>query len=393
MTAAKIDNLLPGWVKPAGRPVRATFSLVNREQSTRFEDIYVDGSGAMLRGSIEVDSANELMSVNLPVFGLSEGDKASLKADRGPDGSMRVVMRGDIFDGRSFVKTSISGSAPDQKPKAQRDLDLDIKISRVLGHFGEALRSVELKLSRRGGQLRAFTLNATLGRDTPLKGDLRESRDLRDQRSRSSSSSSQVLYLDTSDAGALFRFTDTYPRMTGGRLWVMMDAPNADLVPQEGMLNIRDFVIRGEHELEGVLPNSPSVQRDNIAFTYLNVEFTRTPGKLAIRDGVVRGPVIGATIDGALDYQRDEVHLRGTFVPLYTLNNLLLHVPIVGLFLGGGNTNTGVFGVTYEVVGTPGQPMLRINPASALAPGILRKFFEFPASNETIRPAQQDLAR
>ena len=32
MTAAKIDNLLPGWVKPAGRPVRATFSLVNREQ-------------------------------------------------------------------------------------------------------------------------------------------------------------------------------------------------------------------------------------------------------------------------------------------------------------------------------------------------------------------------
>ena len=134
---------------------------------------------------------------------------------------MRVVMRGDIFDGRSFVKSSISGSAPDQKQKAQRDLDLDIKMSRVLGHLGEALRSVELKLSRRGGQLRAFTLNATLGRDTPLKGDLRESRDLRDQRSRSGSS--QVLYLDTSDAGALFRFTDTYPRMTGGRVWVMMD--------------------------------------------------------------------------------------------------------------------------------------------------------------------------
>ena len=391
LTAAKIDNLLPGWVKPAGRPVRATFALVNREQSTRFDDIYVDGSGAMLRGSIEVDSANELLTVNFPVFSLSEGDKATLKADRGPDGSLRVVMRGDIFDGRSFVKTSISGSASDQKPKPQRDLDLDIKVSRVLGHNGEALRSVELKFSRRGGQLRSFALNATLGRDTPLKGDMRESRDLRDQRGRSGNG--QVLYLDTNDAGALFRFTDTYPRMTGGRVWVLMDAPSSDLVPQEGVLNIRDFSIRGERELESVLPNNPNVQRDNIAFTYLNVEFTRTPGKLAIREGVVRGPVIGATIDGALDYQRDEVHLRGTFVPLYTLNNLLLHVPIVGLFLGGGSTNTGVFGITYEVVGTPGQPTLRINPASALAPGILRKFFEFPASNENVRPAQQDLAR
>jgi hypothetical protein len=94
-----------------------------------------------------------------------------------------------------------------------------------------------------------------------------------------------------------------------------------------------------------------------------------------------------------MDYQRDEVHLRGTFVPLYTLNNLLLHVPIVGLLLSGGNSNTGVFGITYEVVGTPGQPMLRINPASALAPGILRKFFEFPATNENTRTAPTELAR
>jgi Protein of unknown function len=389
LTAAKIDNLLPGWVKPSGWPVHASFALISRDQSTRFEDIFVDGSGATLRGAIEVDSSHELSSVNFPVFGLTEGDKASLKADRGPDGSLRVVMRGEIFDGRSFVKSSISG-ASDPKQKAQRDLDLDIKVSRVLGHLGEALRSVEMKMTRRGGQIRTFALNATLGRDTPLKADMR---DLREQRGRNGNG--QVLYLDTNDAGALLRFTDTYPRMNGGHLWVVMDPPSASLVPQEGSMNIRDFSIRGERELEGVLPNAQAVPRDNIQFTSLNVEFTRTPGKLTIRDGVVRGPVIGATIDGSIEYQRDEVHLRGTFVPLYTLNNLLLHVPIVGLFLGGGNSNTGVFGITYEVVGTPGQPMLRVNPASALAPGILRKFFEFPATNENSRavPVPVEVAR
>ena len=51
-------------------------------------------------------------------------------------------------------------------------------------------------------------------------------------------------------------------------------------------------------------------------------------------------------------------------------------IPVLGLFLGGGS-NEGLFGVTYEVVGTLGQPVLRVNPISAMAPGVLRKIFEF----------------
>ena len=47
------------------------------------------------------------------------------------------------------------------------------------------------------------------------------------------------------------------------------------------------------------------------------------------------------------------------------------------LFVLGGGSNEGLFGVTYEVVGTPGQPVLRVNPISAMAPGVLRKIFEF----------------
>jgi hypothetical protein len=33
--------------------------------------------------------------------------------------------------------------------------------------------------------------------------------------------------------------------------------------------------------------------------------------------------------------------------------------------------------VTYEVVGTPGQPVLRVNPISAMFPGVTRKIMEF----------------
>jgi hypothetical protein len=110
----------------------------------------------------------------------------------------------------------------------------------------------------------------------------------------------------------------------------------------------------------------------------MRVDFTRSLGRFTIREGIVRGQAIGATVDGYIDYTRDEVRMRGTFVPLYGLNNMFGQIPLFGMFLGG--SNEGLLGVTYEVVGPPGAPVLRVNPISAVAPGLLRKFFEFPTT-------------
>ena len=116
------------------------------------------------------------MSANFPVFSLSDGDKVTLKADRGSDGVLRVTMRGDVYDGRNFVKASLAGDAGQSPSTKQTDLDLDIKIGTVVGHNGETLRGLDLRLSRRGGHIRSFAMNGKIGRDTPLKGDLRAAR-------------------------------------------------------------------------------------------------------------------------------------------------------------------------------------------------------------------------
>jgi hypothetical protein len=105
------------------------------------------------------------------------------------------------------------------------------------------------------------------------------------------------------------------------------------------------------------------------------------PGRMTIRDGIVRGPVIGATVEGQIDYERDDVRLRGTFVPLYGLNNMFGQIPIVGLFLGGGS-NEGLFGITYEASGPPSSPRITVNPISAVAPGLLRKLIPPPGAFE-----------
>jgi hypothetical protein len=367
LTPVKIDNLLPGWVKAAGKPAHATYTLVKTGQSVRFDDLTITGPGTNVKGSVELDSASEIVSANFPVFSLADGDKVTLKADRASDGVLRVAMRGDVFDGTNFVKSSLAGVGPDKSKQKQSDLDLDIKLGTVIGYNGETLRGLDLKLMRRGGSIRSFAMNAKIGRDTPLNGDLRlRSRD-----------NHQVIFFETDDAGALFRFTDMYPRMFGGQMWVAMDPPTQERSPQAGTLFIRNFVVRGEPGLERAVAGAPGQGQSGVQFSEMHCDFTRVPGRMAVRDGVVRGPVVGATIEGQIDYVKDDMHLRGTFVPFYGLNNMFGQLPIVGLILGGGS-NEGLLGITYEAVGPPNAPRITVNPVTAIAPGLLRKFIPSP---------------
>lgn len=375
LSRARIDELVPGLVKPPAKPARATFTLVTKADQTRLDDLVFDGAGALLRGNVVVDKSGNVVSANFPVFSLSSGDKVSLKAERFNGAGLQVTLRGDVLDGRPLIKTVLAGRDPKDDKTKPKDIELDARIGAIAGHHGEALRGLELKVSRRDGRIRSFALKAKLGRNATLTGDLRPRR-----------IGGQGLYLESDDAGALFRFTDTYSRIFGGRMTVAMDPPSADSAPQHGVLSIENFAVRGEAALERIVAGAASGQRPGVEFASMRVEFTREPGQLSIRDGVVRGPLIGATIDGAIDYRRDDVRMRGTLVPLFGLNNMFGQLPIVGLFLGGGR-NEGLVGITYEVVGSVGAPVLRVNPISAVAPGFIRKFFEFPSANGSRRPS------
>ncbi len=367
LTSLKLDNILPGWVKLPGKTSRAVFNVVQKPQSTRFEDIVIDGGGVSIKGSLEVDQNGDLMNANFPTYSPSEGDKTTLKAERGPDGVVKVTMRGDVFDGRGFLKSAISGKEADPKSKTRNiDFDVDLKLGAVAGYFGEALRSVDCKLSRRNGVIRNFSLSGKLGRDTPLTGDLRGRAQGRD-----------VIYLETNDAGAFFRFTDTYSKMAGGQLQLIDGSADGRTQRQRGADQRPRFLRQG-----GGCARSGGRGRAGrrAERRFLLAGCARnSPGKTASsRSGRASSRVrsIGATIEGSIDYPGNQVRMSGTFVPMYGLNNMFGQIPIVGLFLGGGS-NEGLIGVTYEVVGTPGQPVLRVNPISAMAPGVLRKIFEF----------------
>lgn len=372
LTGARINDLVPGLAKPAGKPLKARFATTDAGKTVRINDLVLDGSGTLIKGAIEVADNGDILSANFPTFQLSDGDKASLTANRGGD-VLKVKITGDVVDARGIMKglvgTGNPSSAPKNAPKPRnQDVDVTASVGALTGNNGEVLRQFELSVGRRGTEIRSFALAARAGQNGTVAGDMRQV------------AGKRQLLVTTTDAGALLRFLDVYAKIDKGELWVNIDPPRSDATAQEGSINLRDFVVRGEPGLDilasAARDSSGRSEPGTAAFQKAQAKFTRTPGSVTIKDGAIYGPVAGATVDGTIDFAAEWLALRGTYVPAYGLNNLFSKLPIIGLLLGGG-PNEGLLGVTFEIVGPLSGPRLTVNPLSAVAPGFLRKMFEF----------------
>ncbi len=375
LTPARIADLIPGLSKPAGKPLKARFVLNDRSRTVRLDDLVLDGSGALLKGSLELSDDGDLISAQFPVFQLSDGDKASLKAETASK-VLKIRITGEVMDARGIMKSLVgTSSSGTGKKDATPDVDVDAKIGALTGNNGEVFRQFDLSVSRRGVAVTDFRLTAKLGRSGNVAGEMRRWQ-----------GTQKALNVTTSDAGALLRFLDIYAKVDGGEAWLMVDPPRSDDTPQEGVLHIRDFAIRGEPGLErlssAARDSSGRVVDGSAAFEKAQAQFARTTGKVTFREGAIWGSSAGVTFEGTLNFAADRIGIRGTFVPAYALNNLFSKLPVIGMFLGGG-PNEGLLGVTFEIVGSlSGGPTLRINPMSAVAPGFLRKIFEFRSADE-----------
>jgi hypothetical protein len=287
-----------------------------------------------------------------------DGGSSSIEAPREPGGRMKVAVRGKSCDGRRFLKAIFSNLSAEDPVGSMYDIDLDIKLAKFAGFDGEALHNVELRLSGQGGEIHEFVLTAKLGAEAGLRGELR-------------AGSRPVIYLEADDAGAFFRFIDVYRRMQGGRLQMSMDAPSSDHAPQDGIVNVRNFVVAGEPALNwSAGPPAKRHGRSRVEFSRLSFEFKPMQSSAIVSDGVISGPLLGATFSGKIDFAKSEVGLRGLVLPLNQLEP-------AGLLADPG-AREGLFSLGYTIAGPLQAPVLSINPAIPLTPGVLRKLFEKP---------------
>ena len=387
LARAAIDGLLPGWSKAAGRPGKVTFAF-GEGGGVELRELAVDSGPVQLRGTASFAADGALDRAELATLKLSPGDDMRATVERN-GGGYRVSLKGNVGDSRPVLRW-VTGSpgGGGQKGREPPDLDIDAAVNIVTGHNDEALTGVVARIGTRGRDIRALQLRGQF-RSAPFEAQL-----VRD------GLPAQQLLVQSGDAGSTLRFLDLYKRMIGGDLVVKTSIGDV----QGGTISIGRFSIRNEPALRSIAATSTQditdertgaiaqrLEADQVDFSKLDAEFRRTASRVEYKDVVVWGSQVGFTLSGYVDQARDRTEILGTFVPAYGLNNAFSQVPIVGLLLGGGNKNEGLFAIDFKVSGQVSAPTLTVNPLTAVAPGILRKLFswmlpEGDATGATLAP-------
>jgi len=189
------------------------------------------------------------------------------------------------------------------------------------------------------------------------------------------------LTITGTNAGALARTTGLFDDAVGGGLLVSASLRDSEVGPViDGRMEITDLRVTSASSLTRVLTLASLtgllevMNGEGLSFAQADVPFRFHDGLLEIIDARAFGPSLGITLDGEINGDADEISMFGTLVPAYTINSVLGEIPIIGTLLVG-REGEGVFALTYGISGPVEEPVITVNPLSALAPGFLRNFF------------------
>ena len=295
-------------------------------------------------------SGNDLIAA----FSSADGKRSTIKTSQQGDGPTKVTLRGEYYDGRPFLRAVFAGLTMSEPiSSAAFDVDLDVKVSTFAGFNDEALHDVELRLSEKRGEIVEFALSAKLGL-ADLRGELRRGPEGR-----------LTVYLETDDAGAFFRFTSVYQGMERGRAWIAMDVPTPNRVTLDGVLDVHDFIINSATALKpfAMMPKTQPGPEDLLSLSHLRFGFKLSSDQVVVDDGIVIGPSLGATATGKINFVKDDVKLGGVMIRLFTLDQ--------GIPPSSPTPPPeGMFSLSYRIEGQIEAPVMSINPAGPLAPGL-----------------------
>lgn len=361
------------WQRPPIDGTSATLDLAFGDGGgLGIRNLVISGKDLEVRGRLSLNNAGRIVAASLPTVKLGPGNDVALKATRRSDGALALEVTGAAFDARPVIHSLFNKTAPAEDEKGF--VVLEASIDAVQGYRGALINGVNLSADVRDGSVTRLDMtgrhrdNAAVNMTVRTQGD-----------------GSRALRLNSGNGGAILRACDLYSRVGGGRLGFTADLgrPGSAAI-RNGRLRLRNFVVTDEPALvrfdgQG-RPVSPQQAAGSRRFTSLTVPFSVDQHYVRIGDSLLQGPTIGGSAHGSIRKDNGALDISGTFIPAYALNSILSAVPILGEVLMGGK-GQGLFGVTFALRGTMADPEMVFNPVSALAPGFLRKLFEFQSDS------------
>lgn len=356
---------LPGfnWTKDAGEAGKATLIIgLEDDRPVTLRQVAIDAGTLSIEGNgVFLAGTRTLEKLTLTRFHLEPTDLRGTIIHRG-DGGYDVDIAGPVLDVSPFLKRS-GKPLPDMPPvtlSAQVDtlwLGGTIPLSNVVGalrHDGKAWRQVVLDGVAGGNGKTKLRLGPDAG--------------------------GALFSLSSGDAGAALSALGVTDKIRGGSLQLSAKRKGNDQAPWAGTIAIREFRALDVPALARLLSVASLsgvgalLSGEGLPFSQFDVPFTLRDQRLEFENARAVGSELGLTAEGLIDFGADNVEIRGTIVPAYTLNSLLGNIPILGDILTGGK-GSGIFAATFRMNGAIADPKISVNPLAALAPGFLRNLF------------------
>lgn len=399
LTDAVLKQEVIGWSKPAGSPAEGRFDLVFEPRDrTRLNAIAIRGAEIDLSGMVLLGPDGDLEEAVLPDVRLGQETRASFTAKRETTGILTMHAEGPSFDARGVLTNLFSGKAAptsgtvdegdrttlqDVEGEEPTNLALTARFPDTLAHGGIRTRNVDVDLLILNGETQRLIVTGDLNREADVTATIRPTPD-----------GQRIVSATSSDAGKVLRAIDFYESIRGGDLDVTGTFDDfAAGSPLQGHVTIRDFRVVNAPLLANLLTIgsltgiNDTLQGEGIAFVRLDLPYRMTTERFHVDEARISGPAIGITVKGQIDRVEGAFDLNGTIVPAYTINSILGNVPILGDLIVG-REGEGIFAATYAMRGTREQPTITVNPLAALAPGFLRRIFEFGE----ILPPEEEVA-
>ena len=373
ITDAELQAPAFGWIKKAGAIGHSEITIdLERDVVVDIPVFSLKAAGLNIDGSVTYAADGTGISkidFDSLVFGRTDVKGALIPRE---DGGWEVGLHGPSFDFSVYWEELFSGEPGAQgKESLLPNLTMAIEIDRVWINQLQSMEKVSGTFSYADEIWKTFLLSSKLDDGASFDISIRPN----EQGNRN-------LTLRSDDAGNALRFLDAYRSMKGGSLTitgVFDDAQPGH--PLKGQLSVNDYRIVDAPALAHILSIMAltgildALAGDGIGFNSLEVPFVYDDGVLQITEARANGTSLGFTAGGRIYRHADVVDLKGTVVPAYALNSALGHIPLLGTLLTGGKKGSGVFAANYSMNGSLEEPIVKVNPLSALTPGFLRNLF------------------
>ena len=333
----------------------------------RIDKLALDAGGMRLGGGeVRLTDAGTLDVARLPRVELGDWlDAGVTLVGRGAEQPPRIEVTGGTVD----LRQAPPGPGEGKGGPVKLALD-EVRVSDAI-----ALTALRAELDTRGGASGSFT--ARVNGRTPVAGDII-----------AQTSGRSAVRIRSNDAGRLLAAAGLLEDAREGRLELTLtpaDTPGS----YDGLLAITALRVRSAPALAALL-NTISIvglleqfNGQGLHFGEIEARFRLTPERIVVTESSAVGPSVGISMDGYFDLAAKRMDMQGVLSPVYVLNAI-----------GGGLTRRGegLIGVSFTLRGPSDDPVVAINPLSALAPGFLREMFRrAPPRLEGGQPSSSDL--